>query len=143
MLTKEQIEKQLAYWRSNPGHGPTFADFEPVAETALDALAEVLRLREELDEAQGLIYAARLERNAAEDQEKELAEELRAVRADRDAALARVEKLRHQITEASDQDFIWGALGNMHYYADTTLDDYASAVSRAIRGALDEDARHG
>ena len=142
MLTKEQIEKQLAYWRSNPGHGPTFADFELVAETALDALAEVLRLREELDEAQGLIYAARLERNAAEDQEKELAEELRAVRADRDAALARVEKLRHQITEASDQDFIWGALDNV-YDAETTLDDYAAAVSRAIRAALDEDARHG
>lgn len=51
MLTKEQIEKQLAYWRSNPGHGPTFADFELVAETALDALAEMQRLREERDAA--------------------------------------------------------------------------------------------
>lgn len=49
MLTKEQIEKQLAYWRSNPGHGPTFADFEPVAETAIDALAEVQRLREAVE----------------------------------------------------------------------------------------------
>ena len=68
--------------------------------------------------------------------------EVRRLRAERDAALARVEKLRHQITEASDQDFIWGALDNVHD-AETTLDDYAAAVSRAIRGALDEDARHG
>lgn len=58
-----------------------------------------------------------------------------ALQADLDAALARVEKLRHQITEASDPDFIWGALDNVHD-ADTTLDDYAAAVSRAIRGAM-------
>ena len=121
MLTKEQIEKQLAYWRSNPGHGPTFADFELVAETALDALAEVQRLREERDKFAVTVVNLKQQR---------------------DAALTRVEKLRHQITEASEPDFIWGALDNVHD-AEATLDDYAAAVSRAIRAALDEDARHG
>lgn len=55
---------------------------------------------------------------------------------------ARAEKLHHQITEASDPDFIWGALDNVHDMG-VTLDDYAAAVSRAIRAALDEDTRHG
>lgn len=71
-----------------------------------------------------------------------LVERAEKAEAERDAALARVEKLRHQITEASDPDFIWGALDNVHD-AETTLDDYAAAVSRAIRAALGEDARHG
>lgn len=57
------------------------------------------------------------------------------LRRERDAALARVEKLRHQITEASEPDFIWGALDHVHD-DETTLDDYAAAVSRAIRGAM-------
>lgn len=61
--------------------------------------------------------------------------EVQRIRAERDAALARVEKLRHQITEASEPDFIWGAMDNVHD-AETTLDDYAAAVSRAIRGAM-------
>ena len=61
--------------------------------------------------------------------------EVQRLRAERDAALARVEKLHHLITEASDPDFIWGALDNVHD-AETTLDDYAAAVSRAIRAAL-------
>ncbi|MBA3912163.1 MAG: hypothetical protein C0524_20350 [Rhodobacter sp.] len=57
-------------------------------------------------------------------------------------ALARLEDaeglvaaLRHAITEASDPDFIWGAMDNVHD-AETTLDDYAAAVSRAFRAAL-------
>lgn len=66
--------------------------------------------------------------------------EVQRLRQERDAALARVEKLHHLITEASDPDFIWGAMDNVHD-AETTLDDYAAAVSRAIRAALDEDAR--
>lgn len=66
--------------------------------------------------------------------------EVQRMRTERDAALARVDKLRHQITEASDPDFIWGALDNVHD-AETTLDDYAAAVSRAIRAALSEAAR--
>lgn len=40
-----------------------------------------------------------------------------------------------EIAEATDPDFIWGALDNVHD-ADTTLDDYAAAVSRAQRAAL-------
>ena len=67
--------------------------------------------------------------------QREVAAAITDLRAERDAALARVEKLRHQITEASDQDFIFGALDNVHD-AETTLDDYAAAVSRAIRAAM-------
>ena len=128
MLTKEQIEKQLAYWRSNPGHGPTFADFELVAETALDALAEVQWLREAVAQSDHVVaeWAEASQTNY---------QRAKAAEAERDAALARVEKLRHQITEASDPDFIWGALDNVHD-AETTLDDYAAAVSRAIRAAI-------
>ena len=40
-----------------------------------------------------------------------------------------------QISEATDPDFIWGALDNVHD-CETTLDDYADAVSRAQRTAL-------
>ncbi|MDF3606361.1 hypothetical protein PE067_09535 [Paracoccus sp. DMF-8] len=40
------------------------------------------------------------------------------------------------IVEATDPDFIWGALDNVHD-AETTLDEYASAVSRAIRAAVE------
>lgn len=39
------------------------------------------------------------------------------------------------IEEATDPDFIWGALDNVHD-AETSLDDYAAAVSRAQRAAL-------
>lgn len=61
--------------------------------------------------------------------------EVQRIRAERDAALARVEKLRHQITEASDPDFIWGAMDSVND-AENPLDDYAAAVSRAIRAAM-------
>lgn len=61
--------------------------------------------------------------------------ELQRIRAERDAALARVEKLHHLITEASDPDFIWGAMDSVND-AENPLDDYASAVSRAIRAAM-------
>jgi hypothetical protein len=44
-------------------------------------------------------------------------------------------RLRAEIAEATDPDFIWGALDNVHD-AETTLDDYAAAVSRAQRAAL-------
>jgi hypothetical protein len=86
-----------------------------------DALAEVQRLRAERDAA-----LARAEK--AEQERDRLAAQLAEAR-------AREQALRHQITEASDPDFIWGALDNV-YDAETTLDDYAAAVSRAIRGAM-------
>lgn len=47
-------------------------------------------------------------------------------------------RLRHLIREASDPDFILGAMDNVHD-AETTLDDYAAAASRAIRAALGAD----
>lgn len=39
------------------------------------------------------------------------------------------------LEEITDPDFIWGALDNVHD-AETTLADYAAAVSRAQRAAL-------
>ncbi len=45
------------------------------------------------------------------------------------------ERLRAEIAEATDPEFIWGALDNVHD-CDTTMDDYAAAVSRAQRAAL-------
>ena len=104
---------------------------ETVAALALvpaDALAELQRLREAVAQRDHVV-AAWAEVSQTNYQRAKAAE------AERDAALVRVEKLRHQITEASDPDFIWGALDNVHD-AETTLDDYAAAVSRAIRGAL-------
>ena len=78
----EEVDRHYAAGdMGNPGHWVR-------AIAPADGLAAVEALRKERDEAQGLIYAARLERNAAEDQEKELAEELRAVRADRDRLAA-------------------------------------------------------
>lgn len=44
-------------------------------------------------------------------------------------------RLRAEIAEATDPEFIWGAMDNVHD-CDTTLDDYAAAVSRAQRAAL-------
>lgn len=49
---------------------------------------------------------------------------------------AEIERLRAQIEEATHPDFIWGALDNVHD-AETTLDDYADAVSRAQRAAIE------
>lgn len=61
------------------------------------------------------------------------------VRADlHDAALAENARMRAAIHEASHPDFLWGALDNVHD-AETTLDDYAAAASRAIRAALGAD----
>lgn len=50
---------------------------------------------------------------------------------------AEVANLRAAIHEASHPDFLWGALDNVHD-AETTLDDYAAAASRAIRAALED-----
>lgn len=46
------------------------------------------------------------------------------------------QRMEAVMAEASHPDFIWGALDNVHD-AETTLDDYAAAVSRAIRGQME------
>jgi hypothetical protein len=51
------------------------------------------------------------------------------------AAKAEVERLRYQINEASDPDFLFGAMDNVNDM-DVSLDDFARAASRAIRAAL-------
>ena len=43
--------------------------------------------------------------------------------------------IRESITEASDPDFLFGAMDNVTDM-DVTLDDYAAAASRAIRAAV-------
>ena len=113
--------------------------------TGVEALAA---LRARLDEAQGLIYAARLERNAAEDQEKELAEELRAVRAERDrlaAANAALEaKVAGLVEAAEDAEYdllqwlecsksLTAAGFNMDGTADVTA-KLTAAISHIKRG---------
>ena len=103
---------------------------EKAARDARDVFSDHKRAKEAVDYMEQLIYAA----IRAQARADALAE-VQRIRAERDAALARVEKLHHLITEASDPDFIWGALDNVHD-AETTLDDYASAVSRAIRAAM-------
>jgi chromosome segregation ATPase len=96
--------------------------------------AERDALRADRDQGQR-DYCALMERHDAHFVRAEKAE------AERDAALARAERaeavlrrLRHQITEASHPDFLFGALDNVHDM-DTGLPDYAAAASRAIRAA--------
>ena len=64
-----------------------------------------------------------------------LAAEVLALRAKLAEAERALERLRHDASEMSEPDFIWGALDNVHD-CDTTLDNYAAAVSRAQRAAL-------
>ena len=53
--------------------------------------------------------------------------------AEKDAEIAR---LRHQIHWASEPDFLFGAMDNVHDMG-VTLADFADAASRAIRAALE------
>lgn len=48
---------------------------------------------------------------------------------------AEIARMRGEFIEATDENFIWGAMDNVHD-AETTMDDYAAAVSRAQRAAL-------
>ena len=48
---------------------------------------------------------------------------------------AHVDRLRHEITEASDPDFLFGAMDNVADM-DVGLMQYAEAASRAIRAAI-------
>jgi hypothetical protein len=52
------------------------------------------------------------------------------------AALAREAALLAAITEASDPDFIFSAMDNVHDM-DVTMTDFAYAASKAIRAALE------
>lgn len=55
--------------------------------------------------------------------------------AERDAALAQVARLHHLIREASDPDFIWGAMDNVNDM-DADITEFANAASRAIRASI-------
>lgn len=48
---------------------------------------------------------------------------------------AEIALMRGEFIEATDENFIWGAMDNVHD-AETTMADYAAAVSRAQRAAL-------
>jgi hypothetical protein len=48
-----------------------------------------------------------------------------------------LDRLREAIHEASDHNFLFGAMDNVHDM-DVTLNDYAEAVSRAIRAAMED-----
>ena len=85
---------------------------DQVSDAALTGLPEQARLRESMEAA-----FTKASHNVRALAPADALAEVQRIRAERDAALARVEKLHHLITEASDPDFIWGA--------------------------LDEDARHG
>ena len=53
----------------------------------------------------------------------------------RDAALAQVARLHHLIHEASDPDFLWGAMDNVNDM-DADITEFANAASRAIRASI-------
>jgi hypothetical protein len=62
------------------------------------------------------------------------------IRAEYEARIAALEaelaRLRHALLEASDPDFLWGAMDDVDDM-DVSLNDFARAASRAIRGALE------
>ena len=49
-------------------------------------------------------------------------------------------RLRHEIAEASDPDFLFGAMDNVNDMG-VGLEQFAAAASRAIRAALDFNTR--
>ena len=62
-----------------------------------------------------------------------LAAEHDRLMAEKDAEIAR---LRHQIHEASEPDFLFGAMDNVYDFG-ASIETVAYAVSRAIRAALE------
>ena len=62
-----------------------------------------------------------------------LAAEHDRLMAEKDAEIAR---LRHQIHEASEPDFLFGAMDNVYDFG-VSIETVAYAVSRAIRAALE------
>ena len=95
-----------------------------------DAQAEIARLREERDR-----FEAALGRACQVGGTTYLVERAEKAEAERDAALAQVARLQHLIREASDPDFIWGAMDNVNDM-DVGLDKFANAASRAIRASI-------
>lgn len=90
--------------------------------------AEIARLTAELR-----VYMDAAEAHAVETmRQRDRAEKAEA---ERDAALAQVARLHHLITEASDPDFIWGAMDNVNDM-DVGLDEFANAASQAIRASI-------
>ncbi len=118
-----------ATMKLEPGFGDwvRFSDYE-----ALSA---------KLAEAQGLIYAARQERDAAEDQEKELAEELRKVKRKLSAAEA---DHRARIAASLDLDAVLALVEALEDIADpkrltshgdpVVLRDHARAALARLKG---------
>ena len=106
-------------------------------EATLRALtAERYALQERAEQADSALASAiawaadRLEAATRAEQAKQ-----NALREQAKQAEAEVARLRHEITEASDPDFLWGAMDNVADQ-DVTLGDYAAAASRAIRAAI-------
>lgn len=66
---------------------------------------------------------------------RDLEDRAEAAEAENATLRAQVERLRHEITEASDPDFLFGAMDNVADM-DVGLMQYAEAASRAIRAAI-------
>lgn len=86
--------------------------------------AEITRLVAELTRAPGWPTLARRAVDA-----------IKALTGERDAALAQVARLHHLIHEASDPDFLWGAMDNVNDM-DADITEFANAASRAIRASI-------
>ncbi len=95
-----------------------------------DAQAEIARLREERDR-----FEAALGRACQVGGTTYLVERAEKAEAERDAALAQVARLQHLIREASDPDFLWGAMDNVNDM-DADITEFANAASRAIRASI-------
>lgn len=91
--------------------------------------AEIARLRKVLDD----VREETIRLNRATD--KQYAQALEELKAERDAALAQVARLQHLIRAASDPDFIWGAMDNVNDM-DADITEFANAASRAIRASI-------
>lgn len=104
-----------------------------------ELMDEVIALRKKIAELEADVskyHDACLEAEGKHSDEKHRADKAEAeAEANADAALARIAELEHAIHEASDPDFLWGAMDNVNDM-DADLEDFAEAASRAIRAAL-------
>lgn len=95
-----------------------------------DHAAEIARLREERDR-----FEAALGRACQVGGTTYLVERAEKADAERDAALAQVARLHHLIREASDPDFLWGAMDNV-LDMDADITEFANAASQSIRASI-------